>query len=119
MSTISRLGRRLVFALAALALAACGNTSGVLVSMSWQAQMPADQILVETRVGGATAFTPQTIKGPVASPYRLMVDSPAKEAVELRLSAMTGTKEFATARLSVTPGDNEVLEIAIELQPVP
>jgi hypothetical protein len=113
---IARLARASL-ALLALAAVSCGGDSGVLLAMSWSADTVADAIVVETRVAGAPADS-QSVTGPIKSPYRLLVHSPAEESLELHVQAMSQQRAFAAARLEVTPGKSEVLQISVELEPV-
>jgi cysteine-rich repeat protein len=99
----------------------CSGKSGVLVSAAWDSAITVDALEVQTTIGTA-APTSQTLtapggSGPMVSPFRVLVTSPADRPLQVYVLAHQGPEVVATGRLSATPGGTEILEIALHLQP--
>jgi len=104
--------------LLALLASGCGS-SGALVDATWAAGLTVDTLEVDTSLSGAPP-TPQVIDNagmPMADPYRVLLHSPAGQPLVVGVTAFGAGKPLAFGRLGVTPSENEIVRLALELEP--
>jgi cysteine-rich repeat protein len=101
-------------ALLSLFALGCGGESGVLVVASWNVGT-ADSLMVETTVASGMPAQ-QVLKGPMASPYRLLVKSPHDEPLVVHVVARDPMRDLADGKLGVTPAPGQILKVFLQLE---
>ena len=93
-------------------LAGCGAPqSGVLVVTSWPSSLSAQSLKVQTTLG-SDAPRDNSVPGPLASPYRVLVESPSGWPIKVVLTAVDANLQQATGEVIVQPKDEVVTTFA-------
>jgi cysteine-rich repeat protein len=100
-------------------LGGCGD-SGALVDTAWPTGLTVETLVVETSLSGGMPTT-QTIGNsgtPMSNPYKLLLHSTANEPLVIGVTAFNTSQALvASGRLGVTPGQNEIVRLALALEP--
>jgi hypothetical protein len=99
-------------------LAGCSAPqSGVLVVTSWPSSLTVQSLKITTTLGSDPSRD-NTEAGPLASPYRVLVESPSGWPIKVDLTAVDSNMVAATGEVIVQPKD-EVVTSFVDLMVKP